>query len=293
MDASETLQKALDTGKQLAAIADRTVDILGLPHALLPTGMTLQPLKETIALADQRAERDKPRLLKGCAVIGDEASFVEHVARFKDASSVIFASKQGVLAVYDYSRPAVDGKRDESARFGHHRASFAPEVSEEWKAWIGGAGKHLQQEAFADFLDEHLYDLVGPIAATENDPGRKVPSPADLATMAYSLKVTSEDVLDSTLNRTTGEYTITAKVAQTTTGSAQIPPEFDICIPIFTGGPKTRITCKLRLRKQDTKFLFGWVVPGAPALLRTAMDELAARIKEATALPVITGSPEA
>lgn len=286
---AKTLQKALDTGKQLAGVDERTIEILGITHALLPTGMTLQPLKETIDLADKRAERDKPRLLKGAAAIGDEVSFVAHVARFKDEHSVIFADKTGVTAIYDYNLPVKNGElRDTSARFGIHRASFKPELSEEWKAWIGGAGKPLPQETFADFLDENLYDLA---AATDVRP--KVPSPADLATMAHSLKVTSEDALESTLNRTTGEYTITAKVAQTTTGSAQIPPEFDINIPIFTGGPKTRITCKLRLRKQDTKFLFGWAVPGSAALLRQAMDELSARIKDATKLPVITGTPEA
>ena len=283
-----TLQKALETGKELAGVEGRTIEILGIHHALLPAGMTLQPLKETIDLADKRAERDKPRLLRGAAAIGDEQSFIAHVARFADSHSVIFASKAGVTAIYDYNLPVKSGEpRDTSARFGIHRATFMPELSEEWKAWIGGAGKPLPQEAFADFLDEHLYDLA---AATEARP--KVPSPADLATMAHSLKVTSEDALESTLNRTTGEYTITAKFAQTTTGSAQIPPEFDIFIPLFTGGPKTRITCKLRLRKADTKFLFGWAVPGSAALLRQAMDELGARIKEATKLPVITGTPE-
>jgi uncharacterized protein YfdQ (DUF2303 family) len=277
----------INTGKELAEIERRVTDILGVPHALVPQGYQLQTLEKAIEIADKRAERDKPRLLAGTATINDEASFVRHVNRFKDGDSVIFFDKTSFTAVYDYNRllGANEPDRNVAARFGKHRASFAPELSDEWKAWVGNSGRLLGQEAFADFLDEHVWDIAGP---TDD---RKVPTPAALASLAYSLKVMAEDTVDSTINRTTGEYNIVAKSEQKTTGSTQIPPEFDIEIPIFTGCPKTRLTCKFRLRKSDG-LTFGWVIPGAAKFQRQAMEELAMRVREAVDLPVLSGKPE-
>lgn len=276
----------LATGKELAHIKDRQAEIFGIPHVLVPTGFTLQTLEKTLELADKRAERDKPRLLSGTATIQDEASFVGHVNRFKDADSVVFFDKTNFTAVYDYNRKLTGDDRNLAARFGKHRANFTPELSDEWKTWIGNGGKLFAQEAFADFLDEHVWDIAGP-----NEERGKVPTPAALATMAHSLKVMAEDTIESTINRTTGEYNLVAKSEQKTTGTTQIPPEFDIEIPIFVGGPKTRLTCKLRLRKDDG-IKFGWVVPGAAKFQRQAMEELAMRVREAVELPVLSGKPE-
>ena len=283
----ETLIAALEAGKQLADTKGRTVDLLNLPHVLLPTGMSLQLLTETVKLADQREERDKPRRLKGTATLGDEASFIEHINRFKDASSVIFQGETALLAVFNYNSAAAGvDDRNTCARFGDHRADFVPKVSDEWKAWVDGQKKPLGQEAFADFIDEHLAD----IAPSTDD--RKVPSAGDLATMALQLKASSDDTLESSLNRTTGETSVVFKKELKVQGNTVIPPEFDIQIPIFTGGPLQRITCKLRFRKGDEGALFFWAVPGATQIKVKAQLAIGERVKAATSLPVLSGKPE-
>jgi len=283
----DNFKTALDAGKDLASIASRTMDIQGIPHALVPNGYSLKMLSEAVDLADRRAEREKPRLLQGNAVIGDEPSFIAHLNRFKDSDSVIFATDKSFTAVYDYHRPVSSGPaRNEGARFGKHRAVFAPEMSPEWLAWIGGSGKVLDQESFADFLEEHVQDIAGPIE------GRTVPSPAALASLALNLKVMADDTMESTLNRTTGEYTLVAKREQKTVGNTVVFPEFDIEIPIFTGGVRYRIVCKLRLRKTDSGYGFAWAVPGASALKRKAMTEVGERVSKTVSLPLIVGQPE-
>jgi len=284
-------QAAIDAGKEIAnAQLQKLLDFQGIPYTVTRDGAigVHKPLLEAL---DQRAE--KPRRLKGLAILGNEQGFIDHVNRFKDPESVIFFTRSDMTAVYDYSRTVPQGLpigdvpvRDPFARWGEHRAHFAPELSDEWKVWIMGAGKLKAQADFADFLEENERDLAGPID------GRNVPSPADLRTLALTLKVSVDDVLESTINRTTGEYTLVAKQEQRTTGSAQIPREFDIEIPIFTGGPRTRIVCKFRMRKDGSRFQFGWIVPGAEALRIQAMEELMMRVRAATQLPALNGKPE-
>lgn len=290
MDQDNNVQAAIDAGKEIST-ATQFVKYQGeIPFIVRPTG-------EVTSLAALLAEQDKrapqPRRLQGTAELGNEESFILHVLRFKDAESVIFGDRTSLTAVYDYNRTVPQGlpvsdvpARDPFARWGQHRAYFAPELSDEWKIWIGSAGKLKAQAEFADFLEENDRDIAMPTAE------RSVPSPADLRTLALTLKVSIDDVLESTINRTTGEYTLVAKQEQKTTGSAQIPREFDIEIPIFSGGPKTRIVCKFRMRKDGGRFAFGWIVPGAEALRVQAMEELMMRVRDKTQLPVLNGKPE-
>jgi len=288
MTQENNTQAAIDAGKEIAtATLQKLQDFNGIPYTIQPGG-AVQVHEKLLAEQDKRA--DQPRRLQGMAVLGNEAGFIAHVLRFKDSESVIFGDKTSLTAVYDYHQkmsdvPADELDRDRHARWAQHRAHFAPDLSDEWKIWVGGQGKMKSQSDFADFLEEHERDIAGPTA------DRNVPSVADLRTMALTLKVTTDDVLESSINRTTGEYHLVAKQEQKTTGETKIPKEFDIEIPIFTGGPKTRIVCKFRMRK-DGKFTFGWIVPGAEALQRQAMEEMLMRVRDATQLPVMNGRPE-
>jgi len=283
-------QAAIDAGKEIASVGQKIGDFNGIPYTVTNNG-TLCMHDKLLAEQDKRAE--KPRRLLGTAQLGNERGFIDHVNRFKDPESVIFSTRTDLTAVYDYNRTVPQGleagavpTRDPFARWGQHRANFTPEISDEWKAWIDGARKLLGQEAFAEFIDEHVRDIAEP---TDD---RKTPTAADLATMALNLKIMADKTLESSINPTTGECMMVAKEEHKQTTSTRIPVEFDIWIPIHTGGPKTRIVCKMRFRKSNGSPAFAWVVPGAAALLRQAIEEMVMRVREATQLPVLNGKPE-
>lgn len=238
-------------------------------------------------LSDEIDKRNaRPVHLRGAARVLDEASLIAHALRNKDTSSAIFYDAARVLVVYDYNRAVTTEDRDGCARWGKHTAEYKPSNSEEWKAWIGGSGKMLQQAEFADLLEERVKDIAGPRE------GRDVPTAAQLMTVALQLKVTSEDVIESEINRTTGEYHLVAKVEQKTTGQTRLPKEFDIEIPIHDNGPLYRITCSFRFRKDGAKPTFGWIVRGVERMQREAMAQMVERVKDATKLPAFAGSPE-
>lgn len=291
MTQENNTQAAIDAGKEIAtATLQKLQDFGGIPYTVDPKGNVAVHVP---LLVEQDKRAPQPRRLAGTAQLGNEKGFIDHVHRFKDPESVIFSTRTDLTAVYDYSRTVPQGldagavpSRDPFARWGQHRAHFAPEISDEWKAWIDGAGKLLGQEVFAEFIDEHVRDIA------EQTEDRKVPTAADLATMALNLKIMADKTMESVMNPTTGEHTLVAKEEHKTVSSTRIPTEFDISIPIYTGGPRTRIVCKMRFRKSDQGPKFAWVVPGAQALLRQAMEELIMRVREATQLPVMNGKPE-
>ncbi len=284
-------QAAIDAGKEIQLARQQIQTFNGIPVAIDKEG-TWKVLSGLLENQDRRA--DKPRAMSGSCAITTEASLVAHAHRFRDPESALFATGSALIVVYDYHRSVPDGlesgsvpARDIFARWQRHRAVYEPKLSPEWQTWIGGQNKLMAQAEFADFLEVNDRDIAGPIDE------RKVPSPADLMTLALTLKVTAEDVLESTINRTTGEYTLLAKQEQKSTGSATIPKEFDIAISVYENGPLYRMPCKFRMRKEGQGFKFGWIVPGAARLLRDAYQDMAKRVSDATALPLFFGSPEA
>jgi len=266
-------QAAIEAGIKLGSlnvIVQRGAN--GVPFAVVHKDAAVQILPGLQQAEDARAER--PRALSGTAQILTEQSIVDHILRFKDADSVLFATASGVTAVYDYHQPVNnDGpQRDALARWQRHRAEYTPKLSREWDKWVGGAGRAMSQAEFADFLDENDQDVAGPTDT------RSVPTQADLMTLGHTLKVTSEDVVEATIDRTTGNYHMVAKQDMRPTGECKIWKEFDILIPIFDGGEKVRICCKFRLQKAGGQLKFGWAVPTAARMLREECCALACHL---------------
>lgn len=296
-------QAAIEAGITIGALSVKVErGAYGVPYAVVHKDASVQLLTGLQQAEDARAEC--PRALSGTAQILTEQSMIDHILRFKDKYSVLFATASAVTAIYDYHEPMaqviIDGAvteqpqaalpqlrtRDKLARWQRHRAEYTPKLSREWEKWITGAGKAMSQTEFADFLDENDQDIAGP---TDN---RKVPTQADLVTLGHTLKVTSEDVVEATIDRTTGNYQMVAKQDMKPTGECKIPKEFDILIPIFDGGEKVRICCKFRLQKSGGQLKFGWVVPTAARMLREEYAAMAKRVGEKAAIPVIFGTPE-
>ncbi len=290
METENNTAAAIQAGKDAAGIGVRMWREGDFTLSMVPKDCDLKVLDNLLIMQENRAPT--PRELAGKAVMRDEQSLILHAIRFRDEHSALFGTGSSYLAVYDYHRPVPRAGeantlgRNTSARWRRHAAEFKPALSPEWTAWTTNAGKMFSQTEFAEWLEEHEQDLAGPME------GRSVPSPADLRTLALSLKVTADDALESTLNPTTGEYTLVAKREQRTTGSARIPTEFDIAIPIYEGAPTQRLVCKFRMRKGDSGFRFGWIIAGADRLQRQAFEDMGARIAKGANLPLFLGSPE-
>ena len=291
MSEQNQTQTAIQAGMQAAGTDSRIREYNGVPVAITPDSMTMTVMKELLDVQDQRAEA--PRRLRGKASFAEEASFCQHVNRFKDLQSVIFVHADKFLAVFDYNmsrQGSADAEvlpRDQLARWGLHRAEYAPPLSTEWKNWIDQAGKPpLEQVPFADFIEANMADIAPPIE------GRTVPSAADLYTMATKLKIMSNDTCEGSYDRATGESTVIAKVEHNPTGTTKIPREFDLLLPVFEGGEPQRVTVKFRMSKTGSVIKFGFAIPDADRVRRAALKGIRDRMVTVTSLPVLAGQPE-
>lgn len=231
-------------------------------------------LKLSLQLADQ------PQRMRGIATHQELASFIAHVKRFKDESSTVWADVDAVslLAVYNYAG------NQEAPRWGDHGAKYICPLSREWRTWLAQNGKPMGHDDFAEFLEANSSDL----ASAEDGPW---PEPVRLLEIARTLRIHSKSTFERDINKTTGEYSVIAKVENEAT-STKIPPSFIIGIPVFEAGDPYRIEARLRFTVHENRPKFSYHLVQPENIKSDAFNEVRAQVAEKTGLPVLAGQPE-
>ena len=233
-EAAENYQKPTFMSVSHPADAATTV-----PAVLAHDGLRVVPKS---AFADYLAH---PERRTGTAVMTRLESFIEHVLRFKNCESVIFAkddrSAPGLTAVLDYHDAGADG----TPRFGKHRTTFNFPLSEEWKVWAKFNSTKMNMVEFAQFLEERINDvdyLDSPddlnediqrfIGATGLD---KIASPSRLVELSKNLQIHETSNVKAVHNPASGEGVIRFESEHTDAAGApvDVPGLFIICIPVF------------------------------------------------------------
>jgi uncharacterized protein YfdQ (DUF2303 family) len=284
---TETEISAAVKAGMMAADADERVTIVnpaeedGIPVAVIPREFTALVLKEALELADARAVA--PRRRQGTVTVHEVDSFIDVVNRFKDADSVVFADSEKVhlTAILDYHRA---GGADEGApRWGQHRVVYLCPLSRAWREWGEFADKAMSQDAFGNFIDEHLDDLAS---------GEDFPAPAAVLDMARHLVISQRSAFERKVNVTTGETTLIAKDEHDEVSSTKIPRAFLLKLQVFEGGAYYRVEARLRLSWQDGRPRFGIVLHRIEDVKRDAFAEVRKTVAEKTGLPVFAGVAE-
>jgi uncharacterized protein YfdQ (DUF2303 family) len=278
---------AIGAGIDCAKIDDRITEVDGVPIALVPDGMEIRTLEDALDLADARALG--PRRRKGTANHQMVESFIDHVNRFKDEHSAIFADVAGtkLTAVLDYhEKGPIKGA---APRWGEHRSIYACPLSRQWKLWNAAANREMSQEAFGDFIDANLDDLASadpkaPIDVT-------FPAPAEVLKMARTLSIQSVGEFKREINPTTGEGALIFKDEHGPT-STKIPRAFLLKLPVFEGGELYQVEARLRFSLNGGRPKFVFFLHQADVILRDAFDGVRVKVLEGTKLPVFVGSPE-
>jgi uncharacterized protein YfdQ (DUF2303 family) len=232
-------------------------------------------------------------------------SLIDHVNRFKDADTVVFAddsrSAPSMTAVLDYHRAGASG----DPRFGKHRSLYAFPLSDEWKAWSKANAEVMSMADFAAFLEERIIDVlfVEPGEELPEDVQRMldalgsgaVASPNKLMELARGLQINESAVVQEAVNLQSGEATIRFQAEHTDQNGAplKVPSIFLIGIPVFNNGPLYRLAARLRYRKNAGKIVFWYDLWRTDRTFDHAFTEAVQRVKIETELPVLIGKPEA
>lgn len=255
------------------------------------------------------SNRDGPRYRRGTAAMTSIDSFIQHVNRFGDDDTAVFADDKRdapkLTAVLDYHRADAEGERGEY-RHGKHRTTFAFPLSDEWKAWTKANSTVMTMGQFALFLEDRIGDIA--IAGDEfpDDIARfvnvngGVESIADFATLvelSRGLKVYESAQVEEATNLNSGEGHIRFSVEHETRGrsggTVKVPTMFFIAIPIFKKGPFYRIGARLRYRKTAEGVKFWFDLYREDRSFDHAFAEAVERVDIETPADVFYGAPEA
>lgn len=218
-----------------------------------------------------------PARKSGTTLVRDADSFVTYFQKHSDPATETYADAERltVTAVLDAHEP-------DNARWEAHRLTLALRQTDAWKQWAEYDGKLLGQEQFAEFLEDHLPELLEPSAA-------------DMLEIAQSIQAATKVDFRSGTRLATGqrqfEYveTTTAKAGQK--GQLTIPETFVIGLVPFEGSEGYRLTARLRYRIGDSGLRIGYKLDRPADVLRTAFGDVVNTISESIAHDVMNGTP--
>lgn len=272
------------------------IDIEEEDVVALPKGLELHALKR---FRDELAERPDRRA--GTAKLTTLESFCEHVVRFADEHSAIFASEDPkaprLEAVLDYHEKGAAG----APRFGKHRAVYQFPISEEWAAWTRRTAEHMSQADFAAFLEDHLADVrdpssIGPVAKTfAANLQIRLASPNDLLTLSRGLSLRVEQNVAHHVSLSSGEGQISYEEKHSErdgSGPVKVPGGFVVAIPVFRRGAAYELPARLRYRVASGKIAWKIDLYGTDRVFAHAFEEATNTAKLQTGLPLFYGTPE-
>lgn len=248
--------------------------------------------------------RLQPRTREGTATLTAIESLIDHINRFKDADSALFAvddrTNPSITALLDYHRAGAAA----APRFGRHRSLFQFPLSDEWQAWTKFDGETFTMGEFAAFLEDRIIDVLDLIPGEDSLPedmqrfvntvGGSIASPSKLIELSMGLKVNERSAVKEAINLSSGEAQVqfVAEHVDDAGMPLRVPGLFLIGIPVFRHGPHYRIAARLRYRKTTNGLVFFYQLWRADRVFDHSFREACERVRVETDLPMLFGNPE-
>jgi uncharacterized protein YfdQ (DUF2303 family) len=255
-----------DAAKLGAALAAPQTLNAAIPFVVIP---------ETYELTDLEKLYPAPFRKRGNTVLRDASSFIDFASEHKDDQTKLYGrlSPPSFKAVFNDDSAAAPG-------WGDHTATYACPLSIEWSTWSASNKKQMNQETFAQFIEDNAPDCVTPDAASMIEIARTLEA-------KKKVNFASGIRLSNGQNELTYEEEITGTASK---GKMPLPETFDIGIPVFDGGAPWKLTARLRYRIADGGKLTIWYDLERPhKTLEQAAKEVWATIAAGTSLSIFNG----
>jgi uncharacterized protein YfdQ (DUF2303 family) len=278
-NASNENHAAIDAGIALAEphqVAD------GLHTIVVPAGASVKEI-DVKAFEDKYA--DKPRRKTGTVHVQSAASFVEYLAKHGLNASEVWAdpARKGLVGVIN-AHSGSDTSLDEGdAGHGDHRILLELVPTPEWTAWLAHDKKWMDQQAFAEHLEDNAADVVVPDAAT-------------MLEIAQTFHATTGTVFKSAQRLHSGEVTLNyeestgARAGEK--GDLEIPTEFTLAIKPFAGQEDAaEVIARFRYRIRGGQLSLSYALVRPEDHARAVFDDIVADVDANISQPVYVGRP--
>lgn len=273
---ASTLARVLPDAKIVTTLMERNGSAPALMQIAVPKAFELKEV-------DFEKLLENPRRTKAAATFTDAHSFLAYVETHTKPGTTVwchfnpqtFALK--FTAVLDEHSATTPGWRQ-------HSATFAPDMSAEWKAWTSKNTQSFAQVAFAEWIEEHAEDITS---------ADGFPTSLQMLGMATEFVANEERVLKSSAKLQSGGVRLTyiADPDAGTTESMEMFKHFALGIPVFQGGSAWRITARLKYALGQGKVNFRYELVRADRVHESAAKELIAHITETLGdVPLLMGA---
>lgn len=221
--------------------------------------------------------KDQPTRKTGTTLVRDASSFLAYYGKHSDANSEVYADAERLTIT-----AVLDANTTDTARWEGHRLSLQLRPTDAWKQWLALDGKLMNQEQFAEFLEDHLPELLEPSAA-------------DMLEIAQSFQAASKVDFQSATRLSSGQRqfqyveTTTAKAGQK--GQLTVPETFTIGLIPFEGSEGYKLTARLRHRIGQDGLRLGYKLERPDEIRRTAFDDVAKAVGEQIPVTILNGTP--
>lgn len=176
------------------------------------------------------------------------------------------------------------GEEETKAAFRDHRATFAPEFSEEWTRWTSKNKQPFNQAGFAEYIEENLKD----IASVDGSP-----TGSQMLEMALAFEANQDMKFKSAIRLQNGgvQMAFTQDDDAGTLAKMSAFDRFTVGFPVFWNGDAYRIDARLRYRVREGKLTFWFELIRQDLILEAATTALIAVIRSKTGNPFFFGEP--
>lgn len=220
----------------------------------------------------------QPARKQGTTTVRDAVSFTAYFDKHADPDTEVYADADRLTVT-----AVLDAHTADKPRWSGHRLRLELRTTEAWVQWLNLDGKLQPQEQFAEFLEDHLPDLLEPSAA-------------DMLEIAQSIQGATRVEWQNSTRLSSGQRqfqfveTVTAKAGQK--GHLTVPETFTIGLVPFEGSEGYKITARFRYRlSKDGGLSLGYKLERPGDTLRTAFADVVTAIGEQIDQPVMNGSP--
>lgn len=215
---------------------------------------------------------------RGTATLQDVPSFLHYWGKHSDTDSEIYADQARLTVT-----AVLDAHTADTARWGQHRAVLALRPTAAWTAWTNISAKSLSQTDMAEFLEDHLPEIV-------------TPSGAEMLELVQTFQATikaefkSSSILASGARQISYAETINATAGKK--GELTIPGSIALGIAPFEGSDPYEITARFRTRIADDRLFLAIKLDRPEDVIRAAFADTTQLIAETTGEgSVLTGTP--
>lgn len=218
-----------------------------------------------------------PPRKSGTTTVRDARSWSAYFTKHSSNASEVYADAERLTVTAVLNAHSTD-----EASWGDHRVVLSLRTTDAWKQWIKNDGELLDQEAFAEFLEDHLPELLEP-------------SSADMLEIAQSLQANTKVDFQSGVRLSSGQRQFQYVETQTTKagqkGQLTVPETFIVGLVPFEGSEGYQLTARLRYRITERGLRMGYKLERPADILRTAFADVVNTIDGDIEQPVLNGTP--